>query len=164
EGPAPERQRDHQGRRPVSPGLPAGWRPQPRSAHHGETGVPPVAAGRETDVPHPAPVRARHALASCRQTGAYSGPVAAPTLPGYALPGDLGGDDRSVFSGPRRECDGSAVLVETTRRSAAPTAHVEALRVDQIIRSGLESPNIARVVELVRHDDRSWLVIEDRGG
>ena len=82
----------------------------------------------------------------------------------YEIIQELAGNDWYALHKGRRVEDQTPVLLKTARRNPQGAADLELLeREFQTLRE-LFIEGVPRVYELLRHDGRCWLVLEDRGG
>src|SRR2546425_2752129 len=83
---------------------------------------------------------------------------------GYEVVHPLSRNEWHALHRGRRRADGAPVLLKTPHRSPAPAADVKLLEREFEILRDVGVPGVPRVYELLRHDGRCTLVLEDAGG
>jgi hypothetical protein len=90
--------------------------------------------------------------------------VGAVIIPNYAIIQGLDGNDWYALLKARRVDDQTPVLLKTARRNPQGATDVELLEREFETLRELLIEGVPRVYELLRHDGRCCLVLEDRGG
>ena len=86
------------------------------------------------------------------------------TIPNYEIIQELEGNDWYALHKGRRIEDQRPVLLKTSCRNPQSPADVDLLEREFETLRELFIEGVPRVYELLRHDGRCWLVLEDRGG
>ncbi len=86
------------------------------------------------------------------------------SIHGYEIVHELSRNEWHALHRGRRRLDGMPVLLKAPSRDPVPAADVKLLEREYEILRDLAVPGVPRAWELLRHDGRCTLVLEDAGG